>query len=59
MKDWIAKHYPDYTGNAKKNKQIIEESWAAISEVKLRSLLESMPLRCEAVIAAGGRHIPW
>lgn len=30
------------------------EAWDAIEETTLRDLIESMPHRCEAVIAAGG-----
>lgn len=57
MKDYIEDKYgleekPSYA----KLKRYVEEAWQELPESYLQTLLDSMPSRCEAVIAANGMH---
>lgn len=59
MKDWIAKYYPDYTASLKRTQEAVEAAWRAIGAETMAKLIEEMPQRIQAVIAAQGGHIPY
>jgi len=40
-------------------REVIEEEWKAIHQVKIHRLVDSMALRLQAIIDAGGSHIKW
>ena len=52
--------YPDSDGgkrlSPKKLREVVEEAWQSIPDEDRRTLVESMPARCEAVIRANGGH---
>ena len=60
MKDFIALHLPDLPTGKQRTyaqlKSIVLEAWDSTTPEYLRSLIESMPARCQAVIAAQGGH---
>lgn len=60
MKDHIQEFFPDVDGVARVSagrlQQAIEEAWSLITSDELDHLVRSMPARCQAVIAADGRH---
>lgn len=56
IKDWIAYNYvmkdlKDY----KVLRKALTEAWNAITKAQLNHLIDSMPARCEAVIAANSK----
>ncbi len=55
MKDYIQKHYP-LKMSYDQLRVAVRAAWDSIPEYRFRELLETMPARCEAVIAAEGRH---
>ena len=58
MKDYIELHYPEKMSYDTLRAAVIE-AWDQIGEDLLRELIQSMPTRCAAVIAANGMHIPF
>jgi transposase len=60
MKDWIELHHPDLPAGKQRTydqlRAIVKEAWEAISDDTLRTLVESMKERCQAVIDAKGGH---
>ena len=56
MKDWIARHYSEYTSDQSENRRIVQEAWAALPEDFFHKLVASMPERMMAVIRAHGMH---
>ena len=55
LKNMLNKHRPRPTTKEQMNRAIVEE-WERVSEVELLELVDSMPQRIEAVIAANGNH---
>jgi hypothetical protein len=56
MKDWIQEQFDDKLYSYDALRVAITAAWEAIDEGYLTELLESMPQRCQAVIAADGNH---
>jgi DDE superfamily endonuclease len=56
MKDWIQEQFDDKLYSYDALRVAITAAWEAIDERYLTELLESMPQRCQAVIAADGNH---
>ncbi|ODA79009.1 hypothetical protein RJ55_04599 [Drechmeria coniospora] len=56
MKDWVQQNHPQDKMGRELFQQVVKEAWGAIAESYLRDLVASMPVRCEAVIAANGMH---
>ena len=63
MKNWLQRHYPEYRARNRMNRQrrieVIQEAWEAVGESYLAALLDEMPDRMQAVIAANGMAIPY
>lgn len=55
MKDHVTEKYPEKT-TYEQLRMAVLEAWESITPDMLRDLLDSMPARCEAVIAANGMH---
>ena len=56
MKDWLGARYPEQRVSYDVLREHVQETWNAIDENLLEELLESMPDRCEAVIAEEGKY---
>ncbi|PQE05349.1 transposable element tc1 transposase protein [Rutstroemia sp. NJR-2017a BVV2] len=56
MKDYIEEKYPQYHSSYIRLKEAVLEAWDSITEGQIRELIESMPVRCKAVIEADGWH---
>jgi hypothetical protein len=56
MKDWIQERYDDNLHRYDALRAAIIAAWEAVDEGYLTELLESIPQRCQAVIAAEGSH---
>jgi hypothetical protein len=56
MKDWIQARYDNSLTDSQDVRGAIQEAWDALSEQNLQDLVDSMPVRCRAVIEADGRH---
>lgn len=60
LKNFLQENYPEsISGNQiprQQLRQMMEAAWDSISVGDLRSLIESMPSRCKAVIDANGGH---
>lgn len=56
MKDWIAKHYPQYKPNKKYNRQVVTEAWNAVGSDIFARQLRTMRARCEAIIKVEGGY---
>jgi transposase len=52
MKDWIQRNYPRYDRNLDNIRRIVSEAWDAISNERVRKLIETMPQRMQDVIDA-------
>ncbi len=55
MKDWIDENYPNHNTLGQLH-GIVREAWDAIGRDTLDALIDSMPARMEAVIAANGMN---
>lgn len=58
MKDWIAKYYPEKM-REDELRNAVKAAWEAVPIEELEELVGTMTARCEAVIKAEGRHIPY
>jgi transposase len=56
MKDWIAKHYPEYSSNAQYNRRVVTAAWDAIGQDTLRSLLATIKQRYQDIIDTKGSY---
>lgn len=57
IKDWITgKYIMEDLKNYKTLRKALSEAWQSIGQAQLDHLIESMPARCAAVIAAKGEH---
>jgi transposase len=56
VKDWINEKWPQARNTGYILMEQIEEAWKAVPADFLRKLIESMPRRCEDVIAVNGLH---
>jgi DDE superfamily endonuclease/Transposase len=56
MKDWIQDHYEETLRAGLPLKEAVWEAWTALPEDFLQNLIDQMPVRCQAVIDANGRH---
>ena len=54
MKDWIEERYDEKKLNYDQLRTAVKEAWEAVPGSFLNDLLEDMPNRCKAVIAAKG-----
>ncbi len=58
MKDYIELNYPEKMSYDALRTAVID-AWHQIRQNLLQELVDSMPARCAAVIAADGMHIPY
>ena len=56
IKDWIQEHYDDHLRGYDELQEVITAAWNAVPTEYLLELLESMSVRCQAVIDANGMH---
>lgn len=56
MKDWIQDKYDIEKMNYARLREMVEEVWRAVPNYYLSKLVDEMKERCEAVIAADGKH---
>lgn len=54
MKDWIEEKHGDQQMTAARLREVVRDAWDAVSEDFLNVLIDSMPMRCQAVIDARG-----
>ena len=58
MKDYIQERFPEKL-TYEQLREAVKEAWEAVDLVWFSSLVDSLPARMEAVIAANGMHIPY
>ena len=60
MKNWIQEHYGDEDKLSYNTlRKAVREAWDAVTSEQLDALINEMKDRCQAIIDADGKHIPY
>jgi hypothetical protein len=59
MKDWIQDHYPENDMTYNKLRWVVKKAWEVVPQERLRELILRIPERCQTVIDANSKYIPY